>query len=272
MRLTFAAAALATFGSAALAEGIPQHILDRGAFQLSVSGSYAPMEYIDPATGELTGVDIKLGNAIAERMGLKVEWTNTTFAQLITALTSGRTDFILSGMTDRASRRETMDFVNYMASGAQFMTLQTSEMAEITDICGRKVGAARSTSYPDLVAAWSEANCAPAGLPPLTFEGTASAIDARSQMQQGRLDAVVQGSETIPYTMGNEPDLYRPLGEPFTTSLQGIAFRKDDVALRDAVSEALGSLMEDGTYAAILAEYGLSANALETPTLNAGPQ
>lgn len=272
MKHALIAAALIAPVTSAYAEGIPQHILDRGTFQLSVSGSYAPMEYIDPETGELTGVDIDLGNAIAERMGLTVEWTNTTFAQLVTALTSGRTDFILSGMADRPSRRETMDFVDYMSSGAQFMTMETSDMQEMTDLCGGTVGAARSTSYPDLVAAWSEKTCVPAGLPPVRFEGTNSAIDARSQMQQGRIDAVVQGSETIPHAMKTEPDLYRPLGEPFTTTLQGIAFRKEDTALRDAVAEALRAVMEDGTYAQILASYGLEANVLDEPLLNAGTQ
>lgn len=271
MKYVFPTAILAIFGLPALAE-VPAHIVERGTLQLSVSGSYAPMEYVDPATGELTGVDIKLGNAIAERLGLTVEWTNTPFAQLITALTSGRTDFILSGLTDRASRRETMDFVNYMSSGAQFMVLDASDKTTMTDLCGGSVGAARSTSYPDLVQVWSDENCIPAGLPPVTFEGTASAIDARSQMQQGRIDAVVQGSETLPFTMSNDPDLYRALGDPFTTSLQGIAFRKDDVAFRNTVSATLAELMAEGTYAAILAEYGLEANALSEPTLNAGPQ
>lgn len=272
MKIISMTLALLLAASAAHAEDVPKDIRDRGVLRLAVSASYAPMEFVDATTGELAGVDIDLGNALGEKLGLKVEWTNTPFAQLITALNSGRIDFILSGMKDTAARRETMDFVNYMSSGEQFLVSEGSDMTKMLDLCGRQVGASRSTTYGETVEAWSAANCDPAGRPPLTFAPAASAIDARSQMQQGRIDAVIQGNETLPHTLKVEPGLYRIFGEPITFGLQGIAFRKPDTQLRDAVFEALTEIMEDGTYAEILSKYGLSSNALDKPTINAGPK
>ncbi|MFC3058714.1 ABC transporter substrate-binding protein [Paenirhodobacter populi] len=263
---------LAVFAAiGAQAADLPKAIAERGTLQLTVNGTYAPMEYVDVATGKLTGLDIELGTAIADKLGLTVEWSDTAFAQLITSLTTGRSDFIISGLSDRPSRRETMDFVDYLATGAQFLVSADSTAAEMTDLCGKKVGTTRSTSFPDEIKKWSEANCVAAGKPAIDYVPAENSIDARNQLKQGRLDAVVQGSETLPYAMENEPGLYRMLGAPFTVGYQGIAFRKEDTQLREAVTEALSALIADGTYGAILAKYDLSANAVEKPLLNAAP-
>ena len=94
----------------------------------------------------------------------------------------------------------------------------------------------------------------------------------RNQLKQGRIDGAVQGSETLPYAQAQEAGKYRIVGEPFSTGYQGIMFRKDDVALREVVTEHLASMISDGSYKAILDKYGLGANAVERPMMNAAPQ
>lgn len=263
-------AALTTF--AAQAADLPEAIAKRGTLQLTVNGTYAPMEYVDLATGKLTGLDIELGTAIADKLGLKIEWSDTAFAQLMPALNTGRTDFLISGFGDRVSRRETMDFVDYLKTGAQFMVMDASSYKGMTDLCGRKVGTTRSTLFPDEIKLWSDENCVAAGKPAIEYVPADNSIDARNQLKQNRIDAVVQGSETIPYAMQKEPGIFKMLGEPFTIGYQGIAFRKADTQLREAVSEALAAVIADGTYGKILAKYELSANAVEKPLLNAAPR
>ena len=97
-------------------------------------------------------------------------------------------------------------------------------------------------------------------------------IDVRNQLKQGRIDAAVQGSETLPYAQTQEPGKYRIVGEPFAMGYQGIMFRKDDAALREVVTEALTAMIADGAYKAMLDKYGLGANAVAEPLLNAAPQ
>jgi polar amino acid transport system substrate-binding protein len=82
----------------------------------------------------------------------------------------------------------------------------------------------------------------------------------------------VQGSETLPYAQANEPGKYRVIGEPIAHGDQGIAFRKTDTQLRDAVTTALRGMIADGSYLAVLTKYGLQANAVAEPTLNAATQ
>ena len=69
-----------------------------------------------------------------------------------------------------------------------------------------------------------------------------NSIDVRNQLKQGRIDAAVQGSETLPYAQAQEAGKYRVVGEPLSTGYQGIMFRKDDAALRERCTAALRKL------------------------------
>jgi polar amino acid transport system substrate-binding protein len=68
-----------------------------------------------------------------------------------------------------------------------------------------------------------------------------------------------------------EPNTYKPIGEPFATSPEGIAFAKSNPKLRDAVLGALNKLIANGTYAAIVAKWNLQSSAVKRVTLNATP-
>ncbi len=255
-----------------LAAEMPASVRQAGVLHLSINSTYAPMEYHDPATNELKGLDVDLAEALAKRLDLRIEWTDVPFDQLIPSLTTGRTDFIISGLSDRQARRETADFVDYLTTGPQFFVLETAAARALPDLCGLKVGTVRSTSFPVEIEKWSKANCEGAGKAAVQYVPGENSIDVRNQLKQGRIDAAVQGSETLPYAQANEPGKYRVIGEPIAQGLQGIAFRKDSTALRAAVTEALSGLMADGTYRAILVKWGLSGNALSEPRLNAATQ
>ena len=136
----------------------------------------------------------------------------------------------------------------------------------------RERGTVRSTSFPIEIDKWSHAQCEAAGKPAVQYVPGENSIDVRNQLKQGRIDAAVQGSETLPYAQSNEPGTYRVIGEPIARGYQGIAFRKGDTALRDAVMAALRELIADGSYTAILTKYKLAANAVAEPVVNGASQ
>jgi len=232
--------------------------------------NYPPLEFRDPATGVLTGFDVELGNAIAAEVGRRAVWQETSFDQMLAALQTGRVDAILSGMSDVATRHDAASFVDYLRTAPQFLIQQAraGEFTEAAALCGRKVGASRRTLFPKNIAAWSEANC-PADRQ-IVFVGTDGSADARSQLKQGRIDAAVQGNETLPYVMDQEPGAFQTLGAPFGGSLNGIALAVKDTALQQAVAAALDAMIADGSYAKLLAKWKLTPNALEKATINAG--
>ncbi|WP_433514780.1 ABC transporter substrate-binding protein [Nonomuraea sp. CA-143628] len=246
--------------------GLPPKIAESKTVVVGNVPNYPPLEFKDPSTNQLTGFDIDLGNAIGKQLGVTFKWQETSFEQLQSAVTTGRIDMILSGMSDLPERRKTLDLVGYMTSGAQFFS--TTKVADPKDLCGKTVGASRRTSFPDEIKKWSEQNCAGK---PIKIIGTEGSADARTQLTQGRLDAAVQGSETLPYIAKQDPGKFNVVGDPFTQVNQGMGFGKQDTRLRDAVVKALGALQKDGTYQQLLDKWGLKDNAIKQITLNGSP-
>ena len=84
MRLSISAgiATLIVLASVNAAE-LPEAIRQAGVLRLTVNSTYAPMEYRDPATNELVGLDIDLAGELAKRLGVKLVWSETPFAELI---------------------------------------------------------------------------------------------------------------------------------------------------------------------------------------------
>ena len=102
---------------AVAAAELPDRIKKAGKIVIATQPNYPPIAYKDPATNQLTGFDIDLGEAIAKELGVKVEWQETAFAQMISSLQTGRVDIAMAGMSDLPARREVVDFVDYMKTG-----------------------------------------------------------------------------------------------------------------------------------------------------------
>jgi len=257
----------AVFGPA-IADEVPT-VLKQSELKIAIVPNYPPMEFRDPATNALTGFDYDLGEALGKKLGVKIAWQETSFDQLIPGITTQRFDAILSGMTDIKSRQDAATFVDYLRSGPRFF-VQASRAAEFKEpaaLCGKKVGASRRTMFPKDIAAWSEKNC---GASPIQFVGTEGSADARTQLKQGRIDAAVQGNETLPYIMDQEPNAYTPIGEMIATQYTGLAVPVKAAELQHALQGALEALIADGTYKTLLAKWKLSENGIEKVTINAG--
>lgn len=257
--------------SITFAAPLPAGIKDKGEIVVAIMPNYPPMDFKDPATNTLTGLDYDLGNSLAERLGVKIKWQETGFEQMINALLTDRVDVVLSGMTDTAERQDSVTFVDYFTSGPQFYTLQKNQDTnQIVDLCGKKVGTSRRTTFPAEIARWSLANCEATGKPAIKVVGTEGSADARAQLRQSRIDAAVQGSETLAYLKTQEKDMYKSVGKPITVQFTGMGVSKKKPGLSEALQVALQSMIDDGSYQAILDKWELGVGALKTVTINAG--
>jgi polar amino acid transport system substrate-binding protein len=265
MRLLVALACL--FALPAVAQTLPDTFRKAGVLRVATYPNYPPLTFRDTASNARQGFDVEMAEAIAATLGVKVDWQEMPFVQFIPSLQTGRIDMALDGIGDLPARRDTVDFVDYFRTGAIFFTLSaTSSIQSPTDFCGLRVGASRSTSWPADITAWSDKNCV--GRKPIEVVGTEGSIDTRTQLRTGRLDGGVQGSETIGWLMKTDPGVFRPVGTAFTQILGGIPFAKTESGVREAVRGAVQTLMDNGQYAAMLAKWNLTDNAIPTATVN----
>ena len=269
MKRLLAAALLCLPVATAIAAELPPAIASRGAMTVAIVPNYPPLEFRDPATNALTGFDVDLGEAIAHKLGIKIVWQETSFDQMMPAIATGRVDAIISGMSDLATRHDAASFIDYLRTGPQFFIQQSraGEFRDMAALCGKNVGASRRTSFPKEITAWSDAHCAAM---PINVVGTEGSADARTQLRQGRIDAAVQGSETLGYIMEQEPNTYAIVGAPFGAQLTGIAVSAKEAGLQQALAGALDALIADGTYKTLLVKWHLADDGIEKATINAG--
>ncbi|MEH7383089.1 basic amino acid ABC transporter substrate-binding protein [Bacillus sp. JJ1533] len=113
----------------------------KNVLTMGTSADFPPFETIDEKTGEYIGFDIELAEAIAEKLGYELKIENMDFGGLISALQSERLDFIISGMSATAERKESVDFsTEYHKSGEMFVTLKDSDVKSFDDLDGKKIG------------------------------------------------------------------------------------------------------------------------------------
>lgn len=232
--------------------------------RIAVNPIYPPLEFRDPVKDTLTGFDIDFGTALATRMGMTVEWVETSFPQMIPSVQSGRTDVILSGFSDLPKRRSLLNFIPYLWSGAQVLVRADDSVATAQDLCGKTVAASRATSFPLMIQEWSKKNCTAKHLPAMSFYPSESGADARIQLLQGRVAAMVQGRETVGYFMKMTNNAFRQLGSPLSHMTLAIAFPKNAQSLEKKMQNAFAQMKVDGSYATLLEKWSLSKDAIET--------
>ncbi len=121
---------------------------EAGKIRVGANVAFPPYEfyYQDPETGEevMEGFDVMLARGIGEELGLEVEILDQAFSGLITALSVGDLDMIISGLAVKPERLEVVDFTVPYFSGEQIM-LMTKENAEkyktVEDMKGKTIGA-----------------------------------------------------------------------------------------------------------------------------------
>lgn len=105
---------------------------------VGMEASYEPFEFHN-AQGELDGVDVRIAEALAKYLNLKLKIEEYTFPGLIPALQGGQIDCVISAMTATAERAKSIDFSDpYVFTGIAMMVHKDAPVHSVTDL--RKPG------------------------------------------------------------------------------------------------------------------------------------
>lgn len=252
-------AGAASFGiSLAAAEEVPPPagLVEDGMLTYGVAATFAPFEFMQD--GELAGFDIEFGAAIAAKLGLEVNPLNMEFAGLIPALQGGRIDIINSAMYINEERAEQVDFVPYLLVGNEIVVPfgNPAGIASRDDLCGMTV-AVTLGGIQETYARQDATRCEEAGQETVTVLTLPTAQDSALSVRQGRADAFFNSTPGAMVQVQELPDVFEIVGESFETNTRiGIAVRQGDEEMRAAIEAALAALVADGTYAALMEQYG----------------
>jgi polar amino acid transport system substrate-binding protein len=212
-----------------------------GATALTVGSDipYPPFEQGKP--GSYTGYDVELIEAIADRIGRKAEFQDTSFDTIFRDLAQGRFEAVASATTITDEREETVDFTNpYYFSEQAILVKEGGEIDSVEKLSGATVGVQQGTTGEEFV----EEKGNVGELRPFP-----QGPDAVNALKSGVLDAVVLDipvAENAVEAGGVEISAAIPTEEEY-----GFVVAQDEEGLLDEMNEALEELKDDGTFTTI---------------------
>ncbi|HGG7900487.1 TPA: amino acid ABC transporter substrate-binding protein [Neisseria meningitidis] len=165
----------------AVSGSLIERINNKGTVTVGTEGTYAPFTYHDK-DGKLTGYDVEVTRAVAEKLGVKVEFKETQWDSMMAGLKAGRFDVVANqvGLTS-PERQATFDKSDpYSWSGAVLVVRNDSNIKSIADIKGVKTAQSLTSNYGEKAKA--------AGADLVAVDGLAQSL---TLIEQKRADATL---------------------------------------------------------------------------------
>jgi polar amino acid transport system substrate-binding protein len=233
--------------------------LQDGVLDVGSEIAYAPFEFFQEGTEIPDGVDIDLAKALAEELGVEVQFVNTGFEGIILSLQTDEFDVLMSAMTIRPDREEEIDFVPYLSVGTGILVPagNPNDIQGLEDLCGLTVVVQIATIQLDMANEQSakcdqKINVVPFDTNPLAVEDlrTGGADANLADFPTALLDAEESAGALEVVDAQLQPEPY------------GIGVRKESTALKAALEEALQAMQDSGKFDEILTKWDVASFAL----------
>jgi polar amino acid transport system substrate-binding protein len=209
--------------------------LAQDVVRIGTEGAYEPYNFIDQATGELTGFEIELGNELCKRAALNCEFVQNAWDSIIPNQQSGNYDLIMAGMSITDERDEVIDFTqNYIPPASSAYVALSADVAVGE---GAVIAAQTGTIQAGYVAE--------SGATLLEF---ATPDETVAAVRNGEADAVFADKDYLaPIAADSNGELVVLANEVQLGGGVGIGLRETDTELKDKLNAAIQSMKDDGT-------------------------
>lgn len=131
-------------------------IKTEGVIKVATSPDYAPFGFHTTIEGKdkIVGADIDMMEAIAEKMGVKVDWIDMSFNAVLAAAKEGKADVAVSAISVTTEREESFDFTTDYYTSPQVIVINKQKADQFTSIeqfANKQVGAQKGTIQENIV-------------------------------------------------------------------------------------------------------------------------
>lgn len=248
-----------------LAAKVPEKIREDGLLTVGIDPSYPPMEYLD--RGEAVGADLDLISAIAQRLGLRAQFSEDAYALLVPGVAAGRFEAAISALAVDDNDLQNANMLTYYRSGSQLAVRPPAKKRfGPRNLCGRKITVLDgSVQYSQLTE--MSANCVENKKKPLRIVPFQSQEPATQAVIDGKAYGTLAESPVIENAVRNSGGKLVINGKAFEVSPYGIAVSAQRRQLARLMRQGLKAMMEDGTYQQILDKWGIGSGAITDPKI-----
>ncbi|MFR9805785.1 ABC transporter substrate-binding protein [Pseudonocardia sp. RS010] len=266
---TSAAAIPAPAKDDALAAKVPSSVSADGTLVYGTDASYPPNEFTDTDGTTVIGMDVDLGTAIAQKLGLQAEFRNSQFSGIIPGIDGARYEAGMSSFSITPERTATVDMISYFTAGTSLaVKAGNPDGLGPDDLCGKAIGVQAGTTQAEEVVTRNQ-ECTSQGRPPIQVTELQQQTDVTLALTSSRIVGMLADSPVAAYAVTTTNGAVEVVGEPYDTAPYGVVIKKGQDDFAQAVQGAIQSLMDDGTYQAILDKWNVGNGAIPTSQINA---
>ncbi|MFR8011841.1 MAG: transporter substrate-binding domain-containing protein [Clostridia bacterium] len=186
-----------------------------GVLTMATNAAFPPFETIGD-NGNVVGVDVDIAQAIADKIGVKLEVKDVDFDTIVSEIETGKSDIGVAGMTVTPERAEKVDFSDsYFTSIQYFIVPAGSDIKTVEDLAGKRVGVQLGTTGDILISNANNGEYDANGTKtadgvlednPAELSQMKTAMEATQELINGRLDAVVIDKLPAESLVAQNPD------------------------------------------------------------------
>ena len=244
-------------------------VINKGEITVAISPDFAPSEFKDPNTGEIMGSDVYVAQYVADylskkydkEINLKIE--EMDFKTCQAAVQAGSVDFSLNSYSATDDRKDNFYITGFYGktetsdTSYQGLLINEKDLDKFTtaeSFDGAKIAVQLSSLQDNLVSAQlPNGDTVPGSI---EKEYVTKTTDGALYLADGRVDALATTSETGTLLMKNYPGLVMAKFRfDYSSDGQVALINKKDIALGDAVSEAIADMVANTDWPQVRQEY-----------------
>lgn len=227
-------------------------LVKEGKLLIATSPDFPPFENLE--NGEMVGLDIEIGKAVAEKLGLEPEFVSLQFDSILTAVAAGtQADVGISGLTVDPERAKTVDFSDsYYVDDLSVAVMKNNAdiTADNADEALNKEGVVIAVQSGSSGETYVKEN-----YPKATVQPYGNSTDAFAALQSGQANAVCTNKAVVERMLANAYTDAQVVKSIATGEEYAVAIAQENKALTAAINKALEELQADGTIDALVAKY-----------------
>lgn len=247
----------------ALFAKLPAEVQASKTIVVGNSPTYPPVEFLQG--GQVVGLDRDLFDAAAARLGVRNEWRQSEFDQILIGLQAKKYDVGVSAFTVTPEREKTVNMVSYLSAGSLWVVQQGNPAKVVQGKpCGLTV-AVQTGVVQEMEMKNAQATCGANPIKLLSFTDQGEATNA---LLEGRAQVMAADSPVAAYAVKMSGGKAEALDEPYDAAPYGLVVRKDQAQFAEAIAQAFRDLEASGHYQQILATWGQTDGAVKKFEVN----
>ncbi len=213
---------------------------------MATSADFPPYEYYDEADGPIIGIDAEIFRLICEELGMTAKIEDMEFGSVLTAVSTGKADVAMAGLTVDPDRLHEVDFTDSYAKGKQVIIVKEgSDIQSADDLADKRIGVQANTT--------GDIYCSD-DFPDADIQQYTKGADAVMALVQGKVDAVViDNAPAAEFVKANEGLVI--LETAYADEEYAIAVNKGKPELTEQINTALAKLKAEGKLQEIIDKY-----------------